>query len=182
MMSSVAMIDTSHVSISYPFGFAAYVGRSIKPSMVQTNATIMFAHRFILSFMIRVRKAINGWTRSRIASISRRSSVIGSPCISPAMIWLIMPGSTNAITAPDRAASSENIHSAEIFILMSIGSIVYHLLVALLICRKSRFTECHLSRQTVLTLAIKKARALRLRFLVWTVCRARAQHCTRGSN
>jgi len=82
-----------------------------------------------------------------------------------------MPGSTNAITAPDRAASSENIHSAEIFILMSTGSVVYHLLVALLICRKrSCFTEYHLSRQTVLTLAIKKARALRLRFLVWTVC------------
>jgi hypothetical protein len=159
MMSSVAMIDTSHVSISYPFGFAAYVGRSAKPSMVQTNATMMFAHRFILSFMIRVRKAINGWTRSRIASISSRSSVISSPCISPAMIWLIMPGSTNAITAPDRAASSENIHSAEIFILMSIGSVAYHLLVALLICRKSRCTEYHSSRQTVLTLAIKKARA-----------------------
>ena len=130
-MSRVAMMDASHVSISYPFGLAAYVGRSAKPSRVQTSATMMFAHRFILSFMTRVRKAINGWTRSRIASISRSSSVIGSPCISSAIIWLITPGSTNAITAPDRAASSENTHSAAIFILMSIGSAVYHLPVAL---------------------------------------------------
>jgi hypothetical protein len=118
---------------------------------------MMFAHRFILSFMTRVRKAINGWTRSRMASISRSSRVIGSPCISSAMIWLITPGSTNAITAPDRAASSEKTHSAAIFILMSIGSAVYHLPVALLMCRKTRLTEYHLSRQRVLTLSTKKA-------------------------
>jgi hypothetical protein len=99
--------------------------------MLQIMLRMRFVQRFVLSLRVRVRKAMMSGTRSRAARTSSSSGVIASPSSSPFMIWVSMPGSAKASSAPARPTTSLISQRTEIFILTSISSVFDHPLLQL---------------------------------------------------